>query len=81
MHNIARLIYAFLKVFLFGKFTEYLSFSLTQGHVGTKASKCYSSYKSLPNYFKHLPNFVLSGPHESTGVNFEILELQICRKL
>ncbi len=49
---------------------EYFSFSLTWDPMGTKTSKRYSCLKSLLNPFKLVLNFLLSGPHKSTVLNF-----------
>ena len=43
--------------------------------MGKQTPKRYSSIKSLLNFFKLLLNFLLRGPHKSTGLNFEILSL------
>ena len=44
----------------FSVFYEYVSFSLNWDPMGAKASKCYSSLKSLLNLFKHILNCVVS---------------------
>ncbi len=38
--------------------------------MGAKTSKRYSSLKSLLNLFKFFLNFLLSGPHKSTVLDF-----------
>ena len=41
--------------------------------MGAKTSKSYSSPKSVLNPLKRFLNFLLSGPHKGTLLDFEIL--------
>ncbi len=77
-HTLGLLFYVFFLIFnlIFGLY-EYFSFSLTWDHMGTKISKRYSSYKSLPKVFKLFPNFLPSSPHKSTFGILEILKIEI----
>ena len=38
--------------------------------MGAKSSKCYFSLKALLNRFKLFLDFLLSGPHKSTVLDF-----------
>ncbi len=58
-------------------FYEYFSFSLTWDPMGAKPSKRYSSLKKLLNLFKLLLNFLLSGAHKSTVLDFWNFEFRI----
>ncbi len=51
-------------------FHDFYSFSLTLDPMGAKTSKRYSSLKSLLNPFNLFQNFLLSGSHKSTVLEF-----------
>ncbi len=51
-------------------FSDFLNLRLKLHAMGTNISKRYSSLKSLLNFFKLLLNFLLSGPHKSTLLDF-----------
>ncbi len=60
----------FLKM-LFSNFSGFFfSFSLTWDPMKAKPSKRYSSFKSLLDLFNLFLNFLLSGPHKSTVLQF-----------
>ena len=56
---------------------EFFSFSLTWGPTGAKISKRHSSLKSLLDLFNLFLNFLVSGPHKSTILDFWNFEFPI----
>ncbi len=48
--------------------------------MGAKTSKRYSSLESLSNPFKLFLNFVLSGPHKSSVLDFWNFEIPIFKE-
>ncbi len=79
---LTKLLFGFLKFWVF-YFSQFLfSFSLTWSPMAAKTSKRYSSLKSLLNPFKLFLNVLLGGPHKSTVLDFWnyefIFEFIIC---
>ncbi len=58
-------------------FQDFFSFSLTWDPIGAQTSKRYSSLKSLLNHFNLFLNFLLSGSHKSTVLDFWNFEFLI----
>ena len=58
-------------------FNIFFSFSLTWEPMGAKTSKRYSSIKSLLNPFEPFLNFLLSGSHKGTVLDFWNFEIPI----
>ncbi len=67
---LTKVLFLTFEILSFRLFHILFSFSLSCDPMGAKTSKSYSPFKSLLNHFKLFLNFLLSGNHKSTVLDF-----------